>query len=438
MFEKLRSKWMLPVALLVLIGIYYLPPVHSRLSWRLENLRTSVIYFFKPPDEAMFQPEQQADFESILATTRAEYAQTLTPEATAASMGTGTPAGPTPRPTITPTPLPAIVKLEGVKYEDQHHRWNYCGPANFSMALTFWGWEGNRDVIGKAIKPSDKDRNVMPYELQDFVTDNITDLRSAMRYGGDIPTLKRLIAGGFPVVAEKGYYERDYTGKMGWMGHYQFVTGYDDTKGVVIAQDTYLNGPNFAIPYDEFIEGWRSFNYVFIVVYPAERENEVLALLGPLAEASAAARHALVVAQEESQRLSGIDRYFSYFNIGTSHVALQEYGDATYAYDFAFQIYNELATDDTVRPYRMMWYQTGPYFAYFYSNRFSDVINLATTTLEDTISEPVLEESLIWRGRAYYMAGQTQKAVDDYRAALKVHPHWPPAVQALEDLGVAP
>jgi tetratricopeptide (TPR) repeat protein len=173
-------------------------------------------------------------------------------------------------------------------------------------------------------------------------------------------------------------------------------------------------------------------------VYPAERENEVLALLGPLAEASAAARHALVVAQEESQRLSGIDRYFSYFNIGTSHVALQEYGDATYAYDFAFQIYNELATDDTVRPYRMMWYQTGPYFAYFYSNRFSDVINLATTTLEDTISEPVLEESLIWRGRAYYMAGQTQKAVDDYRAALKVHPHWPPAVQALEDLGVAP
>jgi tetratricopeptide (TPR) repeat protein len=328
--------------------------------------------------------------------------------------------------------------LEGVKYEDQHNRWNYCGPANFSMALTYWGWEGNRDVVGKAIKPTDDDKNVMPYELQDFVTDNITDLRSAMRYGGDIDMLKRLIAAGFPVVVEKGYYERDYAGKMGWMGHYQFVTGYNDTKGVVIAQDTYLNGPNFAIPYDDFITGWRSFNYVFVVVFPAEREIEVLTLLGPLGDANTAARFALMRAQEESQRLSGIDRFFSYFNIGTSHIALREYGDASYAYDFAFQIYNGLTGDNSIRPYRMMWYQTGPYFAYYYTNRFTDVINLATTTLEDTISEPVLEESLIWRGRAYYMAGQTQKAIDDFRAALKVHPHWPPAVQALQDLGVTP
>jgi tetratricopeptide (TPR) repeat protein len=239
-------------------------------------------------------------------------------------------------------------------------------------------------------------------------------------------------------VAEKGYYERDYAGKLGWMGHYQFVTGYDDTQKMLTVQDSYLNGPNFQISYDEFMEGWRSFNYVFVVVYPAERESEVLDLLGPLADADAAARRALFVAQEESQRLSGIDRYFSYFNIGTSHVALQQYGDATYAYDYAFQLYSGLSGDNSIRPYRMMWYQTGPYFAYYYSNRFSDVIKLATTTLEDTISEPVLEESLIWRGRAYYMAGDTQAAIRDYRAALKVHPNWPPAIQALQDLGVQP
>jgi hypothetical protein len=36
------------------------------------------------------------------------------------------------------------------------------------------------------------------------------------------------------------------------------------------------------------------------------------------------------------------------------------------------------------------------------------------------------------------MAGQTQKAINDYRAALKVHPNWPPALQALQDLGVQP
>ena len=113
MFKNFRSIYALPIVLLVVVGVYFTPPVHSRLSWRLDTLRSRVVYFFKPPDEAVFQPEQQADFESILATTRAEYALTYTPEATVSPVGTTTP-GPTPRPTITPTPLPATVKLEGV------------------------------------------------------------------------------------------------------------------------------------------------------------------------------------------------------------------------------------------------------------------------------------------------------------------------------------
>jgi len=439
MLKNFRRIYFVPIALLLAIGIYYLPSVHSRLSWRLSELRTRIVYFLKPPDEAVFRPEQQADFESILATTRAQYALTLTPQAISSPLGASTPKpGPTPRPTITPTPLPATVMLDGVKYEDQHGHLNYCAPANFSMALTFWGWDGNRDVVGKAVKPSDDDKNVMPYELQDFVTNNVPGLKSAMRYGGDIDTIKRLVSAGFPLVAEKGYYELDYTGKMGWMGHYQFVTGYDDTKDMVIVQDTYFDGPDFQIAYDEFLDGWRSFNYVFVVVYPAERENELMTALGPLADADNAARISLERAQAEGQSLSGINQFFAWFNVGSSHVALRQYGDATYAYDYAFQLYDGLSGDNSIRPYRMMWYQTGPYFAYYYSNRFSDVINLATTTLEDTISEPVLEESLIWRGRAYYMAGNTQAAIKDYRAALKVHPNWAPAVQALQDLGVQP
>jgi tetratricopeptide (TPR) repeat protein len=328
--------------------------------------------------------------------------------------------------------------LDGVKYEDQHNRWNYCGPANFSMALTFWGWKGNRDVVGKAVKPSDKDKNVMPYEFQEFISENVPEMGSVMRYGGDVDMLKRFLAAGLPIVIEKGYYERDYTGKVGWMGHYQFVTGYDDTRREFIVQDTYNDGPNFHINYEKLMEGWRSFNYLFVVVYPLDRQNEVMNLLGDLADEDAAARHALNIAQAESQALSGNDRFFAWFNAGTSHVALREYADAAAAYDMAFAVYNGLDTSDTTRPYRMMWYQTGPYFAYYYSGRYTDVINLANTTLNETIASPDLEESLLWRGRAYYMAGQTNLAVADYRAALKIHPKWTPAVQALQDLGLQP
>jgi hypothetical protein len=46
----------------------------------------------------------------------------------------------------------------------------------------------------------------------------------------------------------------------------------------------------------------------------------------------------------------------------------------------------------------MMWYQTGPILP-VYSGRYI-VWNLADTTLEETISEPVLEESLYWRRMA--------------------------------------
>jgi hypothetical protein len=298
-------------------------------------------------------------------------------------------------------------------------------------------------VIGKAVKPTDKDKNVMPYELQDYIIDNVPGMSSLIRYGGDVDMLKRMVAAGFPVVVEKGIYELDVNGKYGWMGHYAFVTGYDDTQDLMIYQDTYQPagaepGPNRKIKTSTFIEGWRAFNFVFIVVYPNEKENEVRSLLGPLADEQWASQHALSVAQSEAQSLADIDRFFAWFNVGTSHVTLLQYADAAIAYDYAFNVYADLDTNDSVRPYRMMWYQTGPYKAYYYTNRFADVINLADTTLNDTIAEPVLEESLYWRGMAYYMAGKTDLAVNDYRAALKVHPQWIPATQAMQDLGVQP
>lgn len=429
------------------IGLYYLPPINSRLAWRMESLRTRIIYFFKPPAEAVFQPSGQTDLtiETVIATTRAEYLLTLTPQATSTPK-----LGPTPSPTITTTPLPASVILPGVIYVDQHNRWNYCGPSNLTMALNFWGWKGNRDDVAKVVKPGSgdpkknfieqglPDKNVMPYELVDFVNEN-TEYRALSRYGGEEALVKRLIAAGFPVIAEKGYYERDYNGKIDWLGHYLFTTGYDDARGGFIVQDAYLKpGNDLLSKYTDYLDGWRSFNYLFMVVYPANREAEVLELLGPWADEKWATQHALELAESETQSLSGNDLFFAWFNKGTSHVALQQYVDAAVAYDQAFRLYANWNTDLGNRPFRMMWYQTGPYFAYYYSARYQDVINLANTTLNDTISTPTLEESLIWRGRAYYQIGNTKNAVDDFRAALNVHVNWAPAVQALQDLGLQP
>lgn len=449
-FTKINKIWLIPIALVLAVGIYYLPPVQDRLATRVDLLRTRIIYFFNPPNEAVFQPsgESALTIETVIATTRAEYLLTLTPEE---PLGTPTlQAGPTLTPTITSTPLPASVILPGVTYVDQHNRWNYCGPANLTMALNFWGWKGDRDDVARVVKPGSgdpkknfieqglPDKNVMPYELVDFVNEN-TEYRALSRYGGDEALIKSLVAAGFPVVVEKGYYERDYNGKIDWLGHYLFTTGYDDTRGGFIVQDAYLKpGKDLLSKYEEYQDGWRSFNYLFMVVYPASQEAKVLGLLGPWADETWAARHALDLAENEIETLTGNNLFFAWFNKGTSHVALQQYVDAANAYDQAFKLYAGWQTDLGNRPFRMMWYQTGPYFAYYYSARYQDVINLANTTLNETISTPTLEESLLWRGRAYYMIGNTQAAVNDYRAALKVHVNWPPAVQALQDLGLQP
>jgi uncharacterized protein YvpB len=455
-FQNLRglpllSRILLGILLILVltVAVYFIPPVHERLAWRIDSLRTRIVYYFNPPEEAVFQPTEQTMLETIVAQTMQAYETPPSPTKTPTPR-----PGPTHTPTITPTPLPGTVSLEGVKYEHQHGRYNYCGPANFSMALTFWGWEGNRDVVGKAVmpgnttsegKPANRDKNVMPYELQNYISENVDFLTSILRYGGNIDLLKRMVAAGYPVVVEKGIYELDLNGKVGWMGHYAFVTGYDEAKQEIIYQDTYQPpsappGKNRRISYAKFIEGWRAFNYVFMVVYPYEREAQVFTLLGDWVDDEWATRHALTIAENESRSLSGIDQYFAWFNKGTSFVSLPnpDYSNAALAFDYAFGLYAGLDADDSIRPYRMMWYQTGPYKAYYFSGRYADVINLATTTLEDTISEPTLEESLYWRAQAEYMAGNTQAAINDYYSALKVHPNWDAAILALQDLGIVP
>lgn len=446
MQNRFNRKWIVPILLVLGVGIFFLPPVYSRTMPRIDGWIASLKYLIKPPDEAIFQPQQQSQVDIAVT----QMLQTHVATQTAPATRTPT-AGTTLTPTVTSTPLPDSVLWTDFRYEDQKNRWNYCGPANLSMALNFVGWDGDRDDVARVVKPGIQDPkldfiqqgrwdvNVMPYEMVDFVNDE-TEFRALYRLGGDIDLAKRLLAAGFPFIAEKGYYEKDYTGKVAWLGHYQFVTGYDDAKGELTVQDTWNDGPNFQISYEEFTssEAWLSFNNIFIVVYKPEKEADLLRALGPYADERWAAQRAREIAEAGIDNLIGIDLYFAWFAKGTSHVALQEYADAATAFDQAFAIYNELGQDDKQRPYRMMWYQTGPYWAYFYTGRYQDVIDLANVTLIETISKPTLEESIYWRGRAKYMIGDTPGAIADYRETLRLHPNWGPAIQALQDLGVQP
>jgi hypothetical protein len=301
------------------------------------------------------------------------------------------------------------------------------------MGLSFWGWEGDQLPIAAFTKPNPRDKNVMPYELEAFV-ESETEWLAVVRVGGTLDRLKSFLAAGFPVMVEKGF-ELEGAAFDGWMGHYELITGYDDARSRVIAQDSYISS-DLPVSYDELESNWRAFNYTYLVIYPPDREDEVLALLGPDADEESNTAAAAQRASDEIFGLTGRDQLFAWFNRGSNLVELQDFAGAAAAYDEAFRLDAELAIlDPEHRPWRILWYQTGPYWAYFYSGRYYDVINLATQTLSN-MSEPILEESYYWRGLAREAVGDVPGAIEDLRASLNYHPGFEPALFHLSRLGV--
>lgn len=423
-------------ALLILGGVLYqLPPIHDRLAWRMHEATVLIKGILSPPEKIAFVPAQQQIEAIVSATLQAVQTPTATPTFTPTIPIPDTPQ-PTATPTFTPTPLPQKISLSGVRYMDQHGLWNYCAPANLAMALSFWGWQGDRVDTGKWLKPYGKDKNVMPYEMAAYVNET-TGLKAIVRVGGSLELVKTLVANGFPVLAEKGTWIRDISGVVSWMGHYSVITGYDEVSEQLITQDSYFS-PDYLVPYDKFIREWRSFNYTYILIYPPERESEVQTLLGVDWDKTTNFLNAAQLASNEIFALDGVDKFFAWFNRGTNLKELQDYGGAALAYDEAFTLYNTLPEDRAVRPYRILWYQTGPYFAYFYVGRYYDVLNLATTAINAALDEPAIEESFYWRGMAKKALGDTSGAIADFRLALKYHPDFEPALFQLNELGVSP
>lgn len=421
------------VIIVVLAVISFLPPIRERISVRLANLRTSLAYALFPPEKEVFVPKGEttsAAQKSVVA---------LTPSATPLPSATATVLPPTPEftstPAPTPTPLPTSVTLSGMTYVSQHYGWNNCGPANLNMLLSYWGWTGKMLDMAKVLKPFDEDKNVMPYEMLDYIT-NDTELGGVLRYGGTLDVIKNLLSNGFPVILETGTYtiRETLTGKYSWMGHYATLTGYDDATGEFIVQDSYV-GENQRVKYDLIESEWRSFNNVFLVAYSKDKENDVLNLLGDYADYNASLQIAADKASEEVNSLADENKVFAWFNRGSSLVLKQDYFGGAEAYDQAFKLMAELP--ELKRPFRFMWYQTGPYFAYYYAGRYQDVIDLATKTLEpvERSGKPYLEESYYWRARAEIAVGLKDVAIQDLCTSLKYHPEFNPPTAELQSLG---
>lgn len=294
------------------------------------------------------------------------------------------------------------------------------------MALSFWGWPGDQRTTKAVLRPNPDDPNVMPAEMAAYVEAH-TELRALVRTGGTIDLLRHLVAAGFPVIIEIGHHPADDW----WMGHFVVVSGYDDARGILITQDSLII-PDMPRPYAEMTDRWwRDFNYLYLVIFPPEREAELLAILGADADPMENARRTLAKAEAEIPHLSGRNLFFALFNRGHSLLDLGQVQAAAEAFDTAFIVYEQL--DRAQRPWRILWYRQEAFTAYYEAGLYQSTIDLTNAALA-TVRRGRLEESYYWRGRAHAALGNHEAALRDLSLAVSLRAGFTEAEEALRNL----
>ncbi len=320
--------------------------------------------------------------------------------------------------------LPAM-RLEGLAHYWQ--TWNNCGPATLSMNLSYFGITIGQDKLGEALKPEKDDKNVGPEQLAEFARSQ--GLRALVRVNGDSARLKALLQAGIPVLVETWYEPKPNDG----MGHYRLIVGYDDAGsgtdgGHWIAYDSYdshglVKGEPYRgvfFPYSSFDALWKVFGRTYVPIYDSARAPAVEAVVG--ADMDDAQMWQRALAEDLTDVKANSKDAFAWFNVGTDYVRRGDYESAAKAYDAARQL---------KLPWRMLWYQFGPFEAYYGVGRHQEVINLADATLKTAIND---EELYYWKGLAQQALGDPTSAKASFQEALRQRPTYQAAIDALGKL----
>jgi len=328
------------------------------------------------------------------------------------------------------TPMPAYrTAAPSVKLTDLSHiwqTWNNCGPATLAMNLSYYGSTLSQGDVGAALRFYEDDKNVGPEEMAAFARSR--GFNALVRINGDADHLRLLLSNSIPVLLETWHEPEPDDG----MGHYRLLVGYEDAAREWIAYDSYDSrgvDPNqpyagIRVPYDELDRLWSVFNRTYVLIYTDEFAPAVEGILGPELDDAAMWQRALEHAWAESRERP--DDPFAWFNLGSDLVALGQFEPAAAAYDRARQI---------GLPWRMLWYQFGPFQAYYETARYQEVVALTDATIKTTSS---IEEIYYWRGMALKAQGDVPGARQAWQRALELNPNYAEAAAVLADLETQP
>ncbi|MDX1416252.1 MAG: C39 family peptidase [Candidatus Promineifilaceae bacterium] len=330
-------------------------------------------------------------------------------------------------PSPTPWPWPTAARLTGFQHKFQE--WNNCGPATLAMALSYYDMNLNQMDTAAVLKPNPEDRNVSPQEMAAYVNDE-TPYHALFRVNGTAETLRRLVSNNMPVIVEIGIEPPGEFRWLGWYGHYLLIVAYDDDQEKFWVYDSWFgtseeplqnaHPDGRELSYNDLENYWPHFNRNYVVLYRPEEFETLASIIGAEMDGEVMWQKALSDAKNDVAQQP--DNAFFWFNLGTAYNALGHYEQAATAFDQSRSI---------GLPWRMLWYQFGPYEAYLNTGRSEDVILLADTTLKD---RPYFEESYYFKGLALEMQGNTEEAQRNFESAANFNPNFAPAVEALSNL----
>ncbi len=307
---------------------------------------------------------------------------------------------------------------------------NSSGSVNLAMMLKYWGWQGTIDATVRYLQPNSRDETVLYYELVNFINEG-TPYRALWRAGGDVSVLEGLLEAGFPVMVQRIYWP-DETDS--WIGAYDVLTGFDQAAREFTLLPTYYpDRSSNRLRYDDLMKEWQAFNYSYLVVYPAADEQALMQVLGPNADEATSFQQAADLSSKEIYSTSGMAQIYAWFNRGTNLAYLNDYSGAAEAFREAFNLFSLNDGTGSLLVWRLLWYQTRPYWAFYYTGQYQQVILMANQVIS-MAPDRVIEESYYWRAMARKALGDVNGAVEDLNQAIQINPNFVAGIYLLQQI----
>lgn len=301
-------------------------------------------------------------------------------------------------------------------FNHSYQTFNNCGPTTLSMALGWYGENVSQKELGDKMRPyqvANGDNDDKAVFMNEFVMwANEYGYEAITRPNGDIETLKRFTANGFPVVVKTMLEPTDD------VGHFRIIKGYDEARDVIIQDDSY-QGPNREFAYYDFLELWQPFHYVYLVVYKPEEAALVEAIIADEMDEQVAWKNTLLRAEREAELT---DSSFPEYNMAVANYYLGNYEESVAKYE---SVAGSL-------PKRMLWYQLEPIWAMQKLKQHDKILALSQRILDG--GNKAFSELYLIRGEVYLAQGNKDAARAEFEKAVQYNVNYQPARDALQNL----